>query len=116
MTVGEPITDKIQPLVDQWRDIVASEKGSLGVGGDWLPESGQSADGAEEDRRQRQVRGEGRLADGREQEIRQQIVSILQEEVRKLGERVEEKEGRFARGEWTQSRKMRTVQDEVKSV
>jgi monolysocardiolipin acyltransferase len=104
MTVGEPITDKIQPLVDRWRDIQASEKGTLGVGGEWKPESGEVD--LEEDRRQRQIRGQGRLADGREEEIRKQIVAILQEEVRKLGERVEEREGRFERGEWTQSRKM----------
>lgn len=104
MTIGEPITAKIQPLVDRWRDIQASEKGTLGLGGEWKAESGEA--NPQEDKRQRTVRGQGRLADGREEEIRKQIVAILQEEVRKLGERVEAREGRFERGEWTQSRKM----------
>lgn len=38
MTIGEPITAKIQPLVDRWRDLAAAEKGSLGIGGGWHPD------------------------------------------------------------------------------
>lgn len=59
------------------------------------------------------MRGQGHLACGTEEEIRRQIVSVLQEEVRKLGERVERKEGRYERGEWTQSRKMGESSDQA---
>jgi monolysocardiolipin acyltransferase len=121
MTIGEPITHKIQPLVDRWRELAAEEKGTLGVGGDWHPDE-KDAGGldlggrVQEDSRQREVRGSGQLAQGREEEVRKQIVAILQEEVRKLGERVERKEGRFERGEWTQSRKMSERDEDVRQV
>jgi monolysocardiolipin acyltransferase len=107
MTIGEPISAKIQPLVDRWRETAAAEKGTLGIGGDWLA-ADQLSQGqrVEEDSRQRAIRGKGQLAGGAEEEIRKEIVAVLQEEVRKLGDRVERREGRFERGEWTQSRKM----------
>lgn len=121
MTIGEPITHKIQPLVDRWRELAAEEKGTLGVGGDWHPDE-KDAGGldhggrVQEDSRQREVRGSGQLAQGQEEEVRKQIVAILQDEVRKLGERVERKEGRFERGEWTQSRKMSERDEDVRQV
>jgi monolysocardiolipin acyltransferase len=116
VTIGESISDKIQPLVERWRAIAAQEKGDLGVGGEWrgtdasLTSTGSgSATGREaeeaEDRRQRDVRSRGILAGSKEEAIRIEITAAIQEEVRKLGERVESAEGRFERGEWSQSRR-----------
>lgn len=100
ITIGQPITSKIQPLVDRWRDIASQEGGTVGIGGDWDPE-GNSVGGD----KQREVRSRGDLAGGKEEETRIKITDVLQEEVRLLGEEVERREGRFDRGEWSQSRR-----------
>lgn len=108
VTIGEPITSKIQPLVDRWRDLAAAEKGTLGIGGEWQSDQTHMPPGREvegEEARQRNVRGQGQLAGGQEEQVRKEIVAVLQEEVARLGERVEAKEGRFERGDWSHSRR-----------
>jgi len=67
------------------------------MGGDW--EKGTM--GGNE---QRELRGRGDVADGREKAVRVDIVSVLQDSLRELGEKVEAKEGRFENGEWSHSR------------
>lgn len=119
ITVGQPITDRIKPLVDEWRRIVASEKGALGVGGEWgTPASGAALPGSERSPelksgevaqaetgafQQQMTRSAGELADGRERSVRIRITEAIQEAVRQLGEQVEREEGRFERREWCQS-------------
>lgn len=116
VTIGDPITDKIRPLVDRWRDLASREVGTLGIGGEWTssesdPPNGGSRSSLDptvreaEDSRQRIIRGSGGLAGGEEESVRKDIVALLQEEVAKLGQRVEAKEGRFQRGEWSHSRR-----------
>jgi monolysocardiolipin acyltransferase len=73
ITVGEPITSRIQPLVDAFR-------------------AGREDGSGDDDPTQTRIR----------------VVQELQESVRKLGEAVEEREGRFERGEWSQSRRAET--------
>ena len=93
ITIGQPLTSKIKPLVDDWRDLAAKEPGSAGLGGEW---TGGEA--------QRVERSRGELADGRERDVRVKICEVLQDAVRQLGERVETDEGRFDTGLWSQSR------------
>jgi monolysocardiolipin acyltransferase len=102
LTVGQPLTSRIQPLVDEWRALAAKEDGTLGLGGEWKPDSGEAT--SQEDAKQRQARGSGNLASGREQQVRVKITEILQEAVRSLGEEVEREEGKYDSDEWTQSR------------
>jgi len=92
VTIGQPITSSIKPLVDDWRDIAAREPGTAGMGGEWTAREGQ-----------RLERSRGDLADGQEREVRVKICDLLQDKVRELGEKVEREEGRFERGVWSQS-------------
>ncbi|WWD15915.1 hypothetical protein CI109_100339 [Kwoniella shandongensis] len=102
ITVGQPLTSAIEPLVSSWREMAEKESGTLGVGGDW--EQGSQGTGLVGDA-QREVRGKGELIDGREQQVRMKIVDVLQQGVAKLGEEVERREGRYEKGLWTQSKK-----------
>lgn len=104
ITIGQPINHLLQPLIDEWRDIAASSSETLGVGGEWRSSSDEKGGDEIQGANQRTVREEGRLADGRERDIRMKLTAVMQEQVRKLGEQVEEEEGKFGRGEWTQSR------------
>ena len=119
VTIGNPITDKIKPLVKAWRDIASKQRGAVGMGGEWgtdpkspSPVSSQaspspkSGDGSIGGFGQRVIRSEGDLADGSERDIRIKICEILQKAVQELGEEVEKDEGRFVKGLWTQSRKV----------
>lgn len=99
ITVGQPLTATIQPLVDEWRELAKAQRGKVGIGGDWQ-EQQQSPSGSH----QRAVRAAGDLADGREREMRIRICDALQAGVGALGEQVERDEGRFDRSEWTNSR------------
>lgn len=100
ITIGESLTSKIQPLVDEWKAVAATQTGALGIGGEW-EKRGESPPGEH----QRTVREAGDLADGRERDIRIRICEVLQDSVRQLGEKVEQAEGRFDRGEWSNSRR-----------
>ncbi|ORY23069.1 acyltransferase-domain-containing protein [Naematelia encephala] len=99
MTVGESLTDRIQPLVDQWREMASKEPGAVGVGGDWAETGTEQGDGG----RLKDIRSKGDMAQGGEKDVRIKICEVLQEGVRQLGERVERAEGRFDRGDWSQS-------------
>ena len=98
ITFGRPITDRIKPLIDEWRRVAEAQRGTVGLGGEWEKE-GESPSGEE----QKKVRDAGRLANGEERSLRVRICEVIQESVRKLGESVEREEGRFERGEWCQS-------------
>jgi len=99
ITYGPSLTPKIQPLVDEWRKIASREKGTVGLGGVWEKE-GDSPEADE----QRAIRSRGSLAGGKEEEMRIRITNEIQKAIREMGEVVEEKEGRYARKEWSQSR------------
>ena len=73
----------------------------MGVGGDWGGSTPDAAAGGAF--AERLTRSAGRLADGRERDVRVEIARVIQEEVQRLGEAVEREEGRFERGEWAQS-------------
>ncbi|OCF35450.1 monolysocardiolipin acyltransferase [Kwoniella heveanensis BCC8398] len=107
ITVGQPLTSQIEPLVKSWREMAEKQVGTVGVGGDWNQESKDDHPGPVGDE-QREVRGRGDLAEGRERDVRVKICDLLQEGVRKLGEDVERKEGRFEKGLWSHSTR-RTV-------
>lgn len=80
--------------------MASKEKGTLGIGGEWEQKvKGEGLVG----QKQREVRGKGQLIDGREKEVRIKIVEALQEGMRKLGQDVERREGRFKKGFWSQS-------------
>lgn len=87
-------------MVDAWKAVAARQSGTVGIGGKWEQE-GDSPSGSF----QKSIRSQGRLADGKEETMRIEIVRMLQEGVRELGEVVERREGRYERGEWCQSRK-----------
>ncbi|AFR93323.2 monolysocardiolipin acyltransferase [Cryptococcus neoformans C23] len=100
ITVGQPLTSQIQPLVKAWKDMASEEKGTLGIGGEWEQKvKGEGLAGQQ----QREVRNKGQLIHGREKEVRIKIVEALQEGMRKLGQDVERREGRFKRGLWSHS-------------
>ena len=92
ITIGQPVTSRIKPLVDDWRSAAGREPGTAGVGGEWTAGEGQ-----------RHERSRGILADGKEREIRLKICEMVQNSVRELGEKVEKNEGRFERKIWSQS-------------
>ena len=92
ITIGKSLTPRIRPLIEEWRAVAEKESGAVGIGGEWSEGKGD-----------REVRSRGELADGREQALRIKICEILQEAVRELGEAVERKEGKFERGEWSNS-------------
>ena len=99
VSFGQPITDRIRPLIDEWRRIASSQGGgTVGIAGDWERE-GKSPNG----HTQRRVREAGRLADGAERTLRIKICELLQDSVQKLGATIEREEGRFERGDWCQS-------------
>ncbi|ODO10724.1 hypothetical protein I350_01321 [Cryptococcus amylolentus CBS 6273] len=100
ITVGQPLTAEIQPLVDQWRQMAHQEAGTLGIGGQWSQDADHTGPAGDQ---QREIRGKGDLIDGKEEEVRIKIVEALQEGLRKLGQEVESAEGRFKHGLWSQS-------------
>jgi monolysocardiolipin acyltransferase len=97
ITIGQPLTSQLEPLVDRWRGIASKEKGTVGMGGEWKKGTMSGDD-------QRDLRGKGEIGNGEEEKVRIEIVQILQDKLKELGERVEESEGRFARKEWSHSR------------
>ena len=90
VTIGSPLTEAIRPLVDEWRSLAGKEGDEVGVGGEWTGND-------------REIRDRGELFEGREKAVRMKIVEVIQEGVRRLGEEIERKEGRFERAEWCQS-------------
>lgn len=99
ITIGESLTSKIQPLVEEWKAVAGTQTGTLGIGGDW-EQRGESPSGEH----QRDVRQAGELAEGKERDIRIRICEALQDSLRELGQEIERAEGRFDRGEWSNSK------------
>ncbi|WVW83088.1 hypothetical protein I302_105106 [Kwoniella bestiolae CBS 10118] len=108
ITVGQPLTSQIEPLVKAWRALADKEIGTIGVGGDWKQEAVRNTDtdtlGHVGDV-QREMRSRGELSEGKEKEMRIKITELLQQGVSDLGREVEAKEGRFEKGLWSQSTK-----------
>ncbi|WVR05231.1 hypothetical protein IAU60_002243 [Kwoniella sp. DSM 27419] len=104
ITVGQPLTSQIEPLVQSWREMAEKERGTVGLGGEWKSEPSEMALDVEGEL-QRTVRSRGQLSDGKEEQVRINIVDLLQQGVQKLGQEVERKEGRFEKGLWSQSTK-----------
>ncbi|WRT67139.1 uncharacterized protein IL334_004105 [Kwoniella shivajii] len=104
ITVGQPLTSQIEPLVKAWRDLAGKEVGPVGVGGDWKQESQDDNPSMVGDA-QREIRGKGVLSEGKERDLRIKICDILQDGVGKLGAEIERVEGRFENGSWSQSTK-----------
>lgn len=100
ITIGESLTAKIQPLVDEWKAVAGTQTGTVGIGGEW-EKKGESPPGDH----QKRVREAGDLADGKERDIRIRICEALQDSLRELGQKVEGEEGRFDRGEWSNSKR-----------
>lgn len=112
ITVGAPITSKILPLVEGWRQ-VAQTAGNLGVGGKWSPsarrnsfDEGEYALTSIKDARtkvdlaalnpERQARTRGQIG-SEEERVRIKICDLLYDEVQQMGIKVEELEGKHKR-------------------
>jgi hypothetical protein len=112
ITVGQPITSKILPLVEGWRQ-VAQTSGNPGVGGKWSPsarrnsfDEGEYALATIKDAQakvdlaalnpERQARTRGHLG-SEEERVRIKICDLLYNEVQQMGIKVEEQEGKDKR-------------------
>jgi len=84
ITIGKPLTSTIQPLVQEWKTILRSKAST----GEVTEPIGRSGD-----------------IDGKERDIRIRICQALQDGVHALGVDVEREEGRFDKGEWSNSTK-----------
>lgn len=113
ITVGQPITSKILPLVESWRQI-AQISGNPGVGGKWSAsarrntfDEGEYALTTIKDAQakvnlaaqnpERQARSMGQLGNGEEERVRIKICDLLYKEVQAMGIKVEEQEGKDKR-------------------
>ncbi|KAH8084822.1 hypothetical protein HD553DRAFT_36714 [Filobasidium floriforme] len=105
ITIGDPITDKISPLVDEWRRLARVGPGKLGVGGAWSGnERIEASLGAVKDAKtkvdlassnpERRERASGQVADGREVSVRKQICQVLTDELTAMGMHIEAEEGK----------------------
>jgi monolysocardiolipin acyltransferase len=83
ITIGESLTSRIQPVVEEWKRIASKGRRI-------------------EDVKEEVGKGSGDL-DGKERDLRIRICEILQDAVRALGVDVERQEGRFESGEWSNS-------------
>ncbi len=118
ITIGQPITHLLEPLVERWKAMSRSEKRSIGIGGEWGKGGGEGVGHVfAEHRKERNVpnamevvgkamrepdrmeRAHGGLAGGEEKKLRIEICDVLTEELQRLGLGVEEKEGKDRR-EW----------------
>ena len=105
ITIGNPITDKIAPLVDEWRRVADSTPGRLGLGGSWSgKESIESVLGSIQDAQtkvdlaainpERKERSRGTIGGGKEESVRKEICQVLTDELASMGRRIEEREGK----------------------
>jgi monolysocardiolipin acyltransferase len=112
ITIGDPITSKIEPLVNEWKRLAALEKRggkSLGVGGEWSGATEKVLSGIRDAETrvsvaaalspERRERGMGKIAEGREVLVRKHICGVLSHELAALGRGVEEREGKD-KDEW----------------
>jgi monolysocardiolipin acyltransferase len=108
ITIGDPITNKIAPLVDEWRRVARSTPGRLGVGGSWSGKEGiETALGSIQDAQtkidlaainpERKERSRGTIGGGKEESIRIKICQVLTDELVSIGNRIEKREGKDKR-------------------
>lgn len=108
ITIGAPITNKIAPLVDEWRRVADSTPGQLGLGGSWSgKESIESILGSIQDAQtkvdlaatnpERKERSRGMMGGGKDESVRIKICQILTDELATMGRRIEEREGKDKR-------------------
>lgn len=90
ITIGESLTSKIQPLVEEWKRISKEHRGLGGL---------ETQEGSTE------AAARDPSTDAREKGIRIRICEALQDSVRALGVEVEREEGRFESKEWSNSTK-----------
>ncbi|WWC69460.1 uncharacterized protein I206_103400 [Kwoniella pini CBS 10737] len=105
ITVGKPLTSRIEPLVKAWREMAEKEVGTVGIGGEWNQEieKNDSKLLGNVGNVQREIRSKGDLSEGKERDVRIKITDTLQAGLAELGRMIEEKEGRFEQGLWSQS-------------
>lgn len=110
ITIGESITPLIAPLVETWRANLPRASSSPSSASAPTAETKEESDA--DALRAHQVHHADYLSGAfdPDEATRREITSLLQEQVRALGEQVEEEEGRFARGTWGQSRRRESVQ------
>jgi monolysocardiolipin acyltransferase len=89
ITIGESLTSKIQPLVQEWKRISKPHR-------DVATQEGEASSSSRET-----IRDSG--LDVKERDIRIRICAALQDSVRALGVDVEREEGRFEKEEWSNS-------------
>jgi len=105
ITIGDPITHKVSPLVDEWRRLAGIGPGKLGVGGSWGgTERIEASLGAVKDAKtkvdlasvnpERQERASGKVAEGKEESVRKRLSQLLMDELTEMGVRIEAKEGK----------------------
>lgn len=105
ITIGDPITNKISPLVDEWRRSAKVGPGRLGVGGAWSgTERIEASLSAVKDAKtkvdvasvnpERQERASGKFADGRDESVRKRLCQVLMDELTEMGVRIEAQEGK----------------------
>lgn len=109
--VGPPITHLLSPLVDKWRSLASTSTYStpgigIGIGGKWGSVQTQSLTkenlGSESDaerkveiaERNQPERMTRSLLNGEEKAYRMKITEILRDQVQRLGEKVEEEQGK----------------------
>jgi hypothetical protein len=105
ITIGAPISNKIAPLVDEWRRVAESTPGRLGVGGSWSGKEGiETVLASIQDAQtkvdlaainpERKERSRGTIGGGKEESVRIKICQILTDELTTMGRRIEEREGK----------------------
>jgi hypothetical protein len=124
ITIGDPITDKISPLVDEWRRMVGVEPGKLGVGGAWRENDRIEASlGDIKDAKtkidlasinpERQQRASGKVAEGREESVRKRLCQLLMDELAEMGTRVETREGKD-KNAWRNAERREDIEESSK--
>lgn len=105
ITIGQSISPLISPLVDSYRQTRSEldQQAPLHTAPKELPGPTSMRNTAQDGKDYGDWPYAGR-EDEATRDARIAITARLQEELTKLGERVESEEGRFERGEWAQSR------------
>jgi hypothetical protein len=113
ITIGQPITSKILPLVEGWKHL-AKNSGNPGVGGKWSQSArsnvfdddaialnsikdAQTKVNVAAQNPERQARSTGLSSNGEERRIRISICDLLYKEIQDMGIKVEQQEGKDKR-------------------
>lgn len=102
ITVGQSLTPLVAPLVDAWRGgLPRASAADSEHSPPTKAESDTTALRAHQGEHADYLSG----AFDPDESTRREITALLQDGLRSLGESIEGEEGRFARGEWSQSRR-----------